>query len=102
MGLRPGLVPGRVTKTELKKYNEDLEQCQAAGEAVGKPHKKCSVSGTSHKRKNTQREDTEGKHPAKKSRRSNKTAKMSHPEPKSHEIIESSDEEASVNGGDLV
>ncbi|KAG2337515.1 hypothetical protein BDR05DRAFT_848233, partial [Suillus weaverae] len=39
----------RLTKTELKKYNEDLEQHQAARGAVGKPPKKRSDSGTSHK-----------------------------------------------------
>ncbi|KAG1770789.1 hypothetical protein EV702DRAFT_1202260 [Suillus placidus] len=98
----PWNIHTRLTKTELEKYKEDLERHQAAGEAVGKPRKKCSDSGTSRKCKNTQREDTKGECPAKKSRRSNKTAKMSHLEPKSREIIESSDEEASVNGGDLV
>ncbi|KAG1734414.1 uncharacterized protein EDB91DRAFT_1250925 [Suillus paluster] len=91
----------RLTKTELEKYKEDLERRRAAGETVGKPHKKRSDSGKSRKCKNTQREDTEGERPAKKSRRSNKTGKVSRPEPKSREIIESSDEEASVNGEDL-
>ncbi|KAG1724202.1 uncharacterized protein EDB91DRAFT_1255338 [Suillus paluster] len=91
----------RLTKTELEKYKEDLERRRAAGETVGKPRKKSSNSGTSHKCKNTQREDTEGERPAKKLRRSNKTGKVSCPEPKSRKIIESSDEEASVNGEDL-
>ncbi|KAG0708394.1 hypothetical protein DFH29DRAFT_1065763 [Suillus ampliporus] len=91
----------RLTKTELEKYKEDLERRRAAGETVGKPRKKHSDSGTSRKCKNTQREDTEGERPAKKSRRSNKTGKVSRPEPKNREIIESSDEEASVNGEDL-
>ncbi|KAG2149242.1 hypothetical protein DEU56DRAFT_908942 [Suillus clintonianus] len=89
----------RLTKTELEKYKEDLERRRAAGEMVGKPRKKRSDSGTSCKRKNTQRD--EGERPAKKSRRSNKTGKVSRPEPKSREIIESSNEEASVNGEDL-
>ncbi|KAG0694015.1 hypothetical protein DFH29DRAFT_815774 [Suillus ampliporus] len=91
----------RLTETELEKYKEDLERHWAAGETVGKPRKKRSDLGTSRKRKNMQREDTEGEHPVKKSRRSNKTGKVSCLEPKSREIIESSDEEASVNGEDL-
>ncbi|KAG1738869.1 uncharacterized protein EDB91DRAFT_1054381 [Suillus paluster] len=91
----------RLTKTELEKYKEDLERRRAAGETVGKPRKKRSNSGTSRKCKNMQREDTEGECSAKKSRRSNKTGKVSRLEPKSREIIESSDKEASINGEDL-
>ncbi|KAG1859758.1 hypothetical protein F4604DRAFT_1930484 [Suillus subluteus] len=86
------------TVAEIRELRDALK---GAGETIGKPCKKHSDSGTSRKRKKAQQQDSEDEHPTKKSRRSNKTSKTSRVQPKSRKIIESSDEEVSVDGEGL-
>ncbi|KAG1733255.1 hypothetical protein EDD22DRAFT_830056 [Suillus occidentalis] len=84
-----------MSRSELEKYKADVERRQIAGEVIGKPCKKRSDAGTSHKRKNAAGGSKENRRPSKKSR---EQTRASHRQPKSREIIEDSDESPSSDG----